>query len=173
MEKYKYCPHCSQPLEDDGSCPGCAYGHKRQQAKPPSQQPRLCAFNDHGEPCHQPGHLSQTTHGGGPWYCRNHFAQINGWPAWQAAAIDDSQEAVDERVNKLVPRLTGESEHAWSMRCRAYVLDFVRTQTTKKPDKRWARKILDREATGEDVPLQALDYARAVAADQPEPGANG
>ena len=125
MEKYKYCPHCSQPLEDDGSCPGCAYGHKRQ--KPKSQdQPRLCAWNDHGMPCHEPGHLSQGTLGLGPWYCRSHFARLMGWPAWAAAAIEDSQEEVDARVNKIVPRKPGESEHDWSMRCRTWVMERIR-----------------------------------------------
>jgi hypothetical protein len=29
---------------------------------------------------------------------------------------------IDKRVNRIVPRLAGESEHDWSMRCRDYVL---------------------------------------------------
>src|SRR3990167_9752469 len=86
-EKYKYCPYCQQPLEDNGSCPGCSYGHKHQKAKS-QDQPRLCAWNDHGMSCHLPGHLSQTVHGTGPWYCRSHFAQIMGWPALTATVTE-------------------------------------------------------------------------------------
>lgn len=163
MEKYKYCPHCSQPLENDGSCPGCQYGHKRQKTKS-IEQPRLCAFNDQGLPCHRPGHLSTGTHGEGPWFCRTHFARIMKWPAWEAAVTDvkplspaveeitrelkepyrsravECQKAargaepmseVDKRVNKLVPRLTGESEHAWSMRCRTWTLEQLAKRRTQ------------------------------------------
>ena len=126
VEKYKYCPYCQQPLEDDGSCPGCSYGRKRQQAKPPPERPRLCAWNNHGDPCHAIGHLSTSTNGSGPWYCRSHFARLMGWPSWQAAVTEDSQAEVDERVNKLVPRLQNESEHDWSMRCRNWTLERLK-----------------------------------------------
>jgi hypothetical protein len=156
MKKYKFCPKCSQPLEDDGTCPGCTYGHKRQQQAKHTQQPRLCAFNDHGDSCRQPGHLSTGTIGTGPWYCRAHFAKIMKWPAWEAttekplsiaveeitkdlkepyrtralkaqaiAAAGDGEpmSEVDKRVNRLVPKLDGESEHAWSMRCRDWTIN--------------------------------------------------
>ena len=90
--KYRYCPNCSQPLEDNGECPGCTYGHKRQQ-QPKESQDRTCAWNDHGLPCHLIGHLSQTTLGSGPWYCRDHFAMLMGWPALRANVTDEAEES--------------------------------------------------------------------------------
>lgn len=130
---------------------------------------KQCIWKTNGYQCQGIGHLSTGTLGTGPWYCREHFAMLMKWPAYRANIVDDSQDAVDKRVNKLVPREAGESEHDWSMRCKDYVMNFVRTQTTKIPNKDWARKILDREASGEPVALHALLAAREVV--QPrEPG---
>lgn len=147
---YEICPKCNGLLELDGTC-SCGYRPKTE-SKP---KPRLCAFNNHGDSCHLPGYLSQTTYGEGPWYCRAHFAKIMGWPAetsekplsiaveeitqdlkepYRSRAIERQKNSrlerepmseVDKRVNKLVPRLDGESEHAWSMRCRLWVMDYV------------------------------------------------
>jgi hypothetical protein len=86
---------------------------------------KQCVWKTDGYQCQSMGHLS-TTISGGPWYCRSHFARLMGWPSWEAAVVDDSQEAIDERVNKIVPRHTGESEHAWSMRCRQWTLDRLK-----------------------------------------------
>ena len=83
---------------------------------------RQCSWRDNGYQCQNEGHLAQTVHGGGPWYCRAHFATLTGRENWKAPNLDMSQKAIDERVNKIVPRLEGESEHDWSMRCRTWVL---------------------------------------------------
>lgn len=37
-------------------------------------------------------------------------------------ASQETMIEVDKRVNRLVPRETGESEHDWSMRCKDYTL---------------------------------------------------
>ena len=114
------CPNCRGLLESDGTCT-CGYGaaRKRRQEQP---QQKLCAFNDHGMRCPRIGHMANTTNGEGPWYCREHFARIMGWE-YTEPTEDESmhQAAVDVRVNRIVPRLQGESEHDWSMRCRDWV----------------------------------------------------
>ena len=171
MIKYKYCPKCSQPLEDDGKCAGCSYGHKA--AQPKDEFGKQCAFNDTGYRCQKDGHLSGDTHGKGSWYCRAHFARVMGWQAWEAATpsksrsvspsveeiarglkepwrtkalehhglpiTDDSQAEVDARVNKIVPRLPGESDHAWSMRCKDWALARLKTMGTPQtqPEPGW------------------------------------
>lgn len=134
MQKYKYCPKCSQPLEDNGKCPGCSYGHKKHspQADPSSKQ---CAFLDTGYRCQSDGHLSTDTHGAGPWYCRPHFSRIMGWPALEAGSIrDETQADVDARVNKIIPILTGESEHDWSTRCKARTLATLKHLGMPSPE---------------------------------------
>lgn len=120
--KYKFCPKCSQPLEDDCSCPGCSYGHKRQATSKASDRPRLCAWDDHGQPCGYPAGLSDCTNGAGPWYCRLHYAKLKGHDAPEVHEVDMSQAVVDKRVNTIVPREPSESEHDWSTRCKAWAL---------------------------------------------------
>lgn len=77
-EKYKYCPRCSQPLEDDGSCPGCSYGHKRQQQVSAKTVNPECPWNDHGLRCNRLGSMSDATNGAGPWYCGRHYWKMRG-----------------------------------------------------------------------------------------------
>lgn len=119
-----------------------------------SNRPKQCSWNDHGSRCERDGYISDTTFGLGPWYCRDHYADLKGWPRitgekplsmeveemtrelkepYRSRAIErqrvsrtaESMVEVDKRVNKLVPRLPGESEHDWSMRCRLWTLDQV------------------------------------------------
>lgn len=94
---------------------------------------KQCIWKTDGYQCQDYGNLSTGTHGTGPWYCRTHFAKLMKWPTWEASVLDESQEAVDERVNKLVPRLEGESEHDWSMRCRDWTLDRLKRGRILKP----------------------------------------
>jgi hypothetical protein len=88
-----------------------------------------CAFNDHGMLCDRMGTLSPSTKGDGPWYCRKHAHMVLHDGEDHAEPPNPEREpmsVVDERVNKIVPRLQGESEHDWSMRCREFVLAYVK-----------------------------------------------
>jgi hypothetical protein len=114
------CPECGEPLAKPFK--SCTCGWRDEPKKRERDKPRLCPWNDHGDVCGRPGHLSDSVVGGGPWYCREHFARLKGWSSWEAAVTDESMAAVDARVNKLVPRLEGESEHDWSMRCRDWTI---------------------------------------------------
>ena len=78
------CPNCEGLTELDGK--SCSCGWKARSADKPKQA-RLCEFDDHGQPCGYPGHLSTGTLGTGPWYCRTHFARVMGWPAVEASAV--------------------------------------------------------------------------------------
>lgn len=42
-----------------------------------------CAWNDHGEHCDRYGHMSTGTIGTGPWYCRDHFADLMRWTRYK------------------------------------------------------------------------------------------
>lgn len=124
------CPSCGGLTEEDDKSCSCGWKAKKYE---PKYQPRLCAFNDHGYVCHLPGHLSTGTLGGGPWYCRKHFARLMGWPSWEATVQSDSIEIVDQRVNKIIPRLDGESDHAWSMRCKDWVVAKIKRGVIREP----------------------------------------
>lgn len=127
---------------------------------------RQCPWNDHGIRCQNTGSVSLDTHGGGPWYCSKHFFDLSNRNRAEDPVV---MAEIDARVNDLVPRATGESEHDWSMRCKDYVTQFVLAQTAKIPNRDWARKILDREARGEPVSLHALLAARELVEPR-EPG---
>lgn len=82
---------------------------------------KQCIWKTDGYQCQAEGHMSSNTLGG-PWYCRSHFAKLMKWEPWQAPV----QEAdVDRRVNSLVPKKPGESDHDWSMRCKDWVLERI------------------------------------------------
>lgn len=66
------CPKCQHRHVDGPECPDCGYrdsGYKGQ-AVPADHG---CAHVDRGQRCTGVGSLSQSTKGGGPWYCATHF----------------------------------------------------------------------------------------------------
>lgn len=156
------CPECGEPMAKPYSSCKCGWRSTPQKKQP--EKPRVCAFNDHGYTCGQPGFLSRTTNGEGPWFCRQHFARIMNWPDWSETAVKPLSIAVEEmtrdikepyrsramerqktpeslgpisevdkRVNKLVPRLPGESDHDWSMRCKDWVLARIKRGVLREP----------------------------------------
>lgn len=59
---------------------------KREEYAPRGTEPRrdvesTCAWDDHGTRCTRYGTHSDATNGAGPWWCRVHYRQLNGWPA--------------------------------------------------------------------------------------------
>ncbi len=106
---------------------------KQQQLIENAEFDKQCIWKTEGHQCQSIGHLSSGTLGSGPWYCREHFARLMKWPAWQASVVDESQDAVDERVNAYVSREAGDSEHDWSMRCRVWTMDKLRRGRIFKP----------------------------------------
>ena len=68
------CPKCGT-LVNGLECGHCGYG--KTNAKGKSQDPDWwrCADVKFGARCGKPGALSHSTHGGGPWYCRDHFGR--------------------------------------------------------------------------------------------------
>lgn len=131
-----------------------------------------CCWNDRGEICSRPASLSTGTLGAGPWYCRDHYADLNHWPRWKVPSDLESMSEIDKRVNKVVPRLQGESEHDWSMRCKAYTLAAVREMVDKPHNKDWAHRILARQAKGEPMQMASIDLANDALKNQSmrEPG---
>lgn len=84
------------------------------------EYPYQCAWTDNGMRCQKDGHIAM---GGGPRYCREHHAATQTREENARTESDAAYQAiVDERVNRIVPRLEHESMHAWSMRCRDWVL---------------------------------------------------
>lgn len=120
---------------------------------------KQCIWKTNGYQCQANGTTSPATHGGGPWYCSEHFYALVG----RRSGTEDPavMAKIDARVNKIVPRR--EDEPDWSRRCKAHVLAFVRDKQKQQPHKDWARRILSRNAAGEQMPMISVRFAEDVA----------
>lgn len=76
------CPRCGDPISDRAvACNGCGWapaGTSRVAADP---MHFLCSHEELGERCASFGTLAQSTHGGGPWYCQQHYPAFRGMRA--------------------------------------------------------------------------------------------
>jgi len=74
------CPKCgARNATGSKECDGCGVIFKDIR----NDQPAIdlnCPFNDHGRVCGKRGSLSDSTLGGGPWYCPEHFWLLKGRP---------------------------------------------------------------------------------------------
>lgn len=136
---------------------------------------RQCIWKTDGHRCQSDGSISLSTYGGGPWYCPDHFFSLKV----KGPEHPEVMAKIDERVNRIVPRNANESMRDWSMRCKAYVLDFVKKLKRNTGNRDWARRIFAREEKGEQMPLIAVQFANEalqierVAVIQTEPGELG
>jgi hypothetical protein len=49
--------------------------------------PTMCDWNEHGAACPHRGILSPGNLGHGPWYCREHFYELRGYPDMKAEGL--------------------------------------------------------------------------------------
>jgi hypothetical protein len=74
----RHCPDCGETLNIDAR--RCECGWKSSQTQQQTYDPRrhLCSDDYRGQRCSQPGTLSTSTMGGGPWFCHTHFPHFRG-----------------------------------------------------------------------------------------------
>jgi hypothetical protein len=66
------CARCGKPVDGD-TCAACGYGVPVGKASAWHDPLWWCCANvEQGQRCNKPGGISHGTHGGGPWYCRQH-----------------------------------------------------------------------------------------------------
>ncbi len=129
------CPSCGGLAElDEKSC-SCGWRAKGKNPFKPERIDKQCIWKTDGYQCQNDGHLSNSTLGAGPWYCRVHFAKLMSWASWEASVVDESMIADDNRVSKLDSREAGESDHEWSMRCKTWVLAKVKRGLLRGPER--------------------------------------
>lgn len=76
------CPKCSKAIGFEAtSHPACGWNVANGDAstQKPAQGLALCEWNEYGERCPHRGILSPGT-AGRPWYCREHFYKLRGYP---------------------------------------------------------------------------------------------
>ena len=94
------CPKCSSPnLPKARECEVCGvvFAHAKKVATDFS---RLCVFLDLGKPCEERGILSSSQNGSGAFYCRQHWAIVNGV-------------AADVVGNELPPQIKSRAVEQW------------------------------------------------------------
>lgn len=62
-----------------------------EEKKPVKVGPTMCEWNDHGLSCGCRGILSPGNLGHGPWYCREHFYKLRGYPDMEAEGLHGNQ----------------------------------------------------------------------------------
>lgn len=77
------CPDCGNPLARPFLTCSCGWRSKK---AVPFNTAKRCCWNDFGVPCDKVGHMSTGTTGDGPWYCRDHFADLMGWVRYEVKA---------------------------------------------------------------------------------------
>lgn len=113
-----------------------------------------CCWDDHGYPCGAPGVRSDTTSGGGQWYCRRHNALRLGRPD-----PGNPRSRIDRDLSGYgIEPEPGESVRAFAKRCMAYMAEH--SKGVDRVSKEWARRILDRFADGDPLITElSLRYA--------------
>lgn len=81
------CPECGEPLAKPYASCRCGWRAKKSNGSPYTYAVKVadhwidkqCAWDDFGHRCTLYGPLSLCTQGEGPWYCRDHFADLMKW----------------------------------------------------------------------------------------------
>lgn len=103
------CPDCSEDLLPNASSCKCGWRSKPvrsiatagERAKVRDPDWWRCSYYDRGERCNEAGGISTTTHGGGPWYCRDHYGRITS-PA-SGKAPPGAFQSLRQIVGKAAP----------------------------------------------------------------------
>lgn len=107
------------------------------------RQDTLCAWNDHGYKCYQPGVISDATDGAGAWYCREHETKRLGRRVPRAIA-----RAPIEGYG-ISARQEGETSEQYQQRAMVFLRAHINKIGRATPGKGWAHSILDRFADGD------------------------
>src|SRR5580765_5660524 len=73
------CPKCRLPIPFENTTHDACGWNVAGPDRKPEKTYALCEWNEYGEPCQHRGILSPGT-AGGPWYCREHFYKLRGYP---------------------------------------------------------------------------------------------
>lgn len=113
-----------------------------------------CAWNDHGYRCQCMGVWSDSTTGGGPWYCSQHDRERRG------IGPREARPKVDQFAGYGLRKETDESSREFAVRCVVYCKTVIaQMNDPERANRDWARRLLDRFADGEELPQPALQMA--------------
>lgn len=156
MSRTRACGSCgTSNAATARECKSCGQVFGRYVPEESTGSDTQCSWTDHGSRCSHDGTISESTVGGGPWYCRRHNALRFGRP--------------DPGVFLPPPRdLSGygirpeSDEINFADRARAYLREQMAQfaqQATNRRSKDWATRILERWTSGETMPEISVRFA--------------
>jgi len=89
MRVFSACPRCDNELPEGARACSCGWRAKGEPAA--SAGPTMCCWNDHGIDCKHRGIMSPSTNGSGPWYCREHWYELRGYPDMKAGGLHGNE----------------------------------------------------------------------------------
>jgi hypothetical protein len=125
-----------------------------------------CAWIGDGLQCRNPGAFSNSTVGGGPWYCREHWGRND--PIAGADIVQESVQRHASGVPDFVAIVTASRKHYLAgalpdgpQMSRDQARESFRHIGHSPADpKAWAHRILERVEAGERVPQLSVAFAR-------------
>lgn len=165
MIQTKDCPKCGAEHRLHIKKCGCGHQFGSKQEAEPVRDPMhgCCEYSTGTSRCHYPGVFSDSTNGGGKWYCTAHERETD--PAMGAAIVHKSQEDFprpDWSVNAVKRRYELRTIKAMAEHKGAKASKYC----PSTPGKDWAKRVLERIQRGEQLPVIAEAMANEVLGSQ-------
>jgi hypothetical protein len=160
MNGYKTCPECG--TDHRNAIPKCGCGYvwgklKKVESKDPLHL--YCAYESGSNRCRYLGTLSDSTNGGGPYYCSAHYHLTD--PHLGAAITHKSHEDYPRADFSVESIPMGLVARVHALAAKRTGIAPVRYQSPN-PGKAWAYRLKQREESGEDLPVIAKAMWREV-----------
>ena len=161
MIQTKECPKCETEHRLHIKKCGCGYVFGSKQQATPDRDPMhgCCAYSTGTSRCHYPGTFSDSTSGGGEFYCAAHYHLDD--PSTGAAIVYRSQEEYPRPDYSIA-----DVRRRYELRTLKAIADHKGAKATRyhasTPGKDWAHRIMERQANGETLAIIAIDYAEQV-----------
>lgn len=155
------CPKCGSEHSNRLKKCGCGYEMKNGYTKPEHKDPMhlCCSYMSGTSRCHYPGTMSAGTNGDGRFFCSAHYGEAD--PVIGSSIVFKSHEDVprpDYSPNAVRRQYELKTLKAISEYNGASPSKYV----AALPGKQWAYRLMEQEATGEELATVAMDAWREV-----------
>lgn len=159
MIQTKECPKCETEHRLHIKKCGCGHVFGSRQTQQEDRDPMrgCCEYSTGTSRCHYPGTFSDSTNGGGRWYCSAHDRESD--PSMGAAIVHKSHEDYPRPDWSL-----DAVRRRYELRTLKAMADHKGAKATKynpsTPGKDWAKRVLERIRRGETLPVIAESFAK-------------
>lgn len=158
----RHCPDCGDVMPAKAKRCACGWQAIAETGAIVDRNHQRCAWESNGMRCRYIGTWSRSTLGGGPYFCRDHSGCEDG--AFGHRILEESFERM--------PELDYTPENLWRIAREWYLAGASSLAGDRpknlagvgkgKPNRDWARRVMQRHSSGERMPSIALEFAREV-----------